>query len=936
MLCAARWVTVAHLGSFVFRRSPVPAPVPLRLAVPRGARKGGARLGTTAGMSPIPDGVADARFDGSGLEIEIPLPFPMGVKRLQRSADEPVSKALARLTATIEKARKQVGRPSKKDIDDGQNWTTTPPTATLVESSNETEVSPDTSNARAWRTGVVLKIAGVGSYRVRVDAPFLETVSVAGHPTVGAPLVAAAGGTKHCDEETDLLWRWWRCCSQNEGLETRDPNTLNPKPSTLEEISQGIVYVPTDEDVGCRLLVTATPKPPLGDSAPCGESVAFTTQNPVAIATDRPDAWKRMADLGPPLDDGTTIRVMTYNVLADAYAHTWSVLYPYLRSETADPQRRLPLAMADIRLSQPDVVALQEIDRKWYHQFWVPQMKAAGYDPAGGLVEKTGKTREGCATFVKRDAWRVVGFETISLKQPGDFPGEEGLSKFIQTQPHLQEALGKISTVGLVVTLEPVVAFAAVGKDGTTTKEKQDDEKKKDNRRPTVVANAHLFFHPGATHVRVLQSRWLLRHAQAARDAYVETESNSQTKVALVVCGDFNAEPFDAAARFVGSGTLRASDPDWALGSVFRWGGTSSRAAAAELLAIDPELDAFEQEQRELSRADPVDAELAPGVPTAQQLNALSQKLGRMAASWRVASETERGARLPCGVVCDALPVSSKEELSPLQIAQHHAKNGCTFKTCVCVAAWQFRRDANMQSGVALRGLSQTRWPGAEAAMASDETWGGGGGDTRNGMSPDRQREDTCAPAPVDGPVGVHHANRAAFGSGLEKETDDDDLNLKTDADVSSATSAARKALLAHQAGLRLVSSLNASLESDAMETIELANEKSSGWVAEPIGGCAVHLRHPLRLQSACGFPEWTNFVAGFAGALDYIWCDTGTNLGRDPHRGVSNQAPLRPTAHAPMPSLESVKQQTALPNDQFPSDHLPMVADLRFETEDD
>jgi len=31
------------------------------------------------------------------------------------------------------------------------------------------------------------------------------------------------------------------------------------------------------------------------------------------------------------------------------------------------------------------------------------------------------------------------------------------------------------------------------------------------------------------------------------------------------------------------------------------------------------------------------------------------------------------------------------------------------------------------------------------------------------------------------------------------------------------------------------------------------------------------------------------------------------------------------------MPSLESVTAQTALPNDQFPSDHLPMVADLQF-----
>ena len=41
-----------------------------------------------------PAGVADARFDaGGGVEIEIPLPPPIGTKRLQRPADEPAGKA---------------------------------------------------------------------------------------------------------------------------------------------------------------------------------------------------------------------------------------------------------------------------------------------------------------------------------------------------------------------------------------------------------------------------------------------------------------------------------------------------------------------------------------------------------------------------------------------------------------------------------------------------------------------------------------------------------------------------------------------------------------------------------------------------------------------------------------------------------------------------
>ena len=74
---------------------------------------------------------------------------------------------------------------------------------------------------------------------------------------------------------------------------------------------------------------------------------------------------------------------MTYNALADAYSHTWGALYPYLDPAHAAAERRLALAMEDVRLADPDVVALQGVDKKWYDAFWVPQMRAAGFEPAG-------------------------------------------------------------------------------------------------------------------------------------------------------------------------------------------------------------------------------------------------------------------------------------------------------------------------------------------------------------------------------------------------------------------------------------------------------------------------------------------------------------------------------------------------------------------------
>ena len=37
----------------------------------------------------------------------------------------------------------------------------------------------------------------------------------------------------------------------------------------------------------------------------------------------------------------------------------------------------------------------------------------------GGLTEKTGLTREGCAMFCRGDAWSVVRTEEVGLNTPG-------------------------------------------------------------------------------------------------------------------------------------------------------------------------------------------------------------------------------------------------------------------------------------------------------------------------------------------------------------------------------------------------------------------------------------------------------------------------------------------------------------------------------------
>lgn len=77
-----------------------------------------------------------------------------------------------------------------------------------------------------------------------------------------------------------------------------------------------------------------------------------------------------------------------------------------------------------------------------------------------------------------------------------------------------------------------------------------------------------------------------------------------------------------------------------------------------------------------------------------------------------------------------------------------------------------------------------------------------------------------------------------------------------------------------------------------------------------------VSVKHGLKLASACGYPEYTNFTSGFKGCLDYIFYDTET---------------LEVEEIVPFPTDEQVKQHTALPNIVFPSDHLALISTLKW-----
>lgn len=77
-----------------------------------------------------------------------------------------------------------------------------------------------------------------------------------------------------------------------------------------------------------------------------------------------------------------------------------------------------------------------------------------------------------------------------------------------------------------------------------------------------------------------------------------------------------------------------------------------------------------------------------------------------------------------------------------------------------------------------------------------------------------------------------------------------------------------------------------------------------------------VQLTQPYNMQSACGTPKYTNYVPGFKACLDYIFYQTE-------HFQVQEIIP--------MPSDEELSAHVAIPSVVFPSDHVAIVANLKY-----
>nr|XP_046240854.1 2',5'-phosphodiesterase 12 [Scatophagus argus] len=442
-------------------------------------------------------------------------------KHMLRDQDEALGKVLSRISNNITKGQGKAKKSKKKE---GQQQDE-PPEPTVVKLYYEgLEVADTVPNSEAWQDGAVLQVGDV-KYSIRRNSPTFTTAELpvslmAGYPAC-PKLEVEFGSLQDCE------FTWYK------------ENVPNASPEAAGEVSgqdggwtvvgSSRVYVPSNQDIGCRLKLCCKPK----DGRRSGlakdlVSVGAVEAGPGVCMFDNRHVYTAKEVEWP------AVRVVTYNILADVYAQTElskTVLYPYCAPYALQLDYRQNLIKKELAGYNADIICLQEVDKGVFTDSLTPALDAFGLD---GVFRIKEKQHEGLATFYRRSKFQLLSQHDIVLNEA------------LTSDPIHSELLQKVSVNGALMdkmkrsTILQVSVLEDLNKPG----------------RKVCVANTHLYWRPEGGNVRLVQMGVALQHLS-------HVISEVAPGAPLVFCGDFNSSPDSGVFQLVTEAAVPQQHADW-------------------------------------------------------------------------------------------------------------------------------------------------------------------------------------------------------------------------------------------------------------------------------------------------------------------------------------------------------------------------------------
>ncbi len=149
-----------------------------------------------------------------------------------------------------------------------------------------------------------------------------------------------------------------------------------------------MIYYPTSNDIGMRLLIECIP---VNGDGGCGHPTYICTNN-ILPEPNLDPLIRRQLQTPSPLQSPQALRLVSYNILATCYSisdYASQTLYPYCQDQALQPDYRMGLVVREVIGYCPDIVCMQEVSLKWFDNYLLPAFRGRGFD--GHIALKTGK-----------------------------------------------------------------------------------------------------------------------------------------------------------------------------------------------------------------------------------------------------------------------------------------------------------------------------------------------------------------------------------------------------------------------------------------------------------------------------------------------------------------------------------------------------------------
>ncbi|XP_039130714.1 carbon catabolite repressor protein 4 homolog 1-like [Dioscorea cayenensis subsp. rotundata] len=329
---------------------------------------------------------------------------------------------------------------------------------------------------------------------------------------------------------------------QNNGPVPSYPATVAERNGgeTWFEVARSRTYTPMADDIGHTLrfecvIVDAETR------IPVGATNTVLTSRVIPAPSPTPRRMIQVNDSQGATPSGT-FTVLSYNILADAYATNES--YSYCPSWALSwPYRRQNL-LREIIGYHADIVCLQEVQSDHFEEFFAPELDKHGYQAlykknTSEVYSGNFNAVDGCATFFRRDRFSHVKKYEVEFNKAA-----QSLADAVIAVNQKKAALNRLikDNIALIVVLE--AKFTSHGTDNPG------------KRQLLCVANTHVNVPLECKDVKLWQVHTLIKGLEKIA---------ASADIPMLVCGDFNSIPNSAPHTLLSIGKVDPAHPDLAI-----------------------------------------------------------------------------------------------------------------------------------------------------------------------------------------------------------------------------------------------------------------------------------------------------------------------------------------------------------------------------------